>query len=176
MYSTEVCYIVNDLYTAGTGSSAQPLVQTSEIEILLLANHVEAVNGLLYVSGGGWTDHVRTFPSGGSPPLSRLGIGISVLVPWNETNQPHSLAVTVENEDASVTLAQVDAQLSVGRPPQLALGAEQHVVLALTVDLVFPTAGGYRVVARLNHNRSVKAWPFRVHDQAGSTAGSRPPG
>ena len=142
----------------------------------MLANHVEAVNGLLYVSGGGWTDHYRTLVPGGPPPMSRLGIAISVLVPWNETNQPHRLAVDVENEDASATLARVDAQLNVGRAPQLPPGAEQHVVLALSVDLVFPQPGGYRIVARLDSDRSVKAWPFRVHDSVGGFPGpSTPP-
>lgn len=142
----------------------------------MLANHVEAVNGLLYVSGGGWTDHHRTLMAGGPPPLSRLGIAISVLVPWNETNQVHQLALNVENEDATSILARVDAQLNVGRAPQLPPGAEQHVVLALTVDLVFPQAGGYRIVARLDNDRSVKAWPFRVHDVVGGLqAPSAPP-
>lgn len=141
----------------------------------MLANHVEAVNGLLYVSGGGWTDHYRTIPPGAPPPMSRLGIAISVLVPWNETNQPHRLAVNVENEDASATLARVDAELNVGRAPTLPPGAEQHVVLALSVDLVFPKPGGYRVVARLDNERSVKAWPFRVHDTIAGVAPSAPP-
>ncbi len=37
------------------------------IEFLILAHHVEAVNGLLYISGGGWNDH-RRVPAHGVPP------------------------------------------------------------------------------------------------------------
>ncbi len=138
--------------------------ESAEIEFLILANHVEAVNGLLYISGGGWTEHHRIIQPRAPVPTTHLGIGISVLIPWAETNRPHLLAIRLENEDATVALVEAEAQVTVGRPPTIQPGFKQHAVLAIAVDTAFPTPGGYRVVARLDDDRDVKSWPFRVHD------------
>jgi hypothetical protein len=135
-----------------------------QIEMLLLANHVEVVQGLLYLSGGGWTDHQRPIAPGAPPPLSHLGIGLSVEVLWHETNQPHTVTIQIENDDATDILAQVEAQINVGRPPNLPPGADQHVMMGLPLDIIFPSAGGYRVVARLDESDEIKTWAFRVHD------------
>jgi uncharacterized protein affecting Mg2+/Co2+ transport len=137
-----------------------------EIETLLLANHVESVNGLLYISGGGWTDHRRAIQPGGQAPVSHFGVGLSVSIPWNETNQAHRLVVRVENDDATVVVANVETQLTVGRPPQIAQGSAQHAVIAISIDTIFPQAGGYRVVARIGEREDIKTWAFRVHDVA----------
>jgi len=134
------------------------------IEALMLANHVEAVNGLLYMSGGGWTDHYRAVQPNGQAPVSHFGIGLSLRIPWNETNQPHHLNVRVENEDATIIIANIDTQINVGRPPQLALGSIQHAVIGVSIDTMFPRAGGYRIVARIGEDGDSKTWPFRVHD------------
>ncbi len=135
-----------------------------EIEFVLLANHVENVHGLLYVSGGGWTDSRRPVAPGASPPPTHLGIALSVAVPWHETNQPHTLTIQIENDDATTVVAAIEAQINVGRPPNLPPGADQHMMMGLPLDLVFPSAGGYRVVARLDDAGDVKTWAFRVHD------------
>lgn len=142
--------------------------ETTAIEFLILANHIETANGLFYISGGGWTEHYRRVPKGGRPPISHFGIGVSVLVPWHETNEPHRLAVQVENEDATRVVATVDADLEVGRPPALPPGTPQHAIVSLSIDATFPEPGGYRVIARLDQDKDVKTWPFRVHDVAGS--------
>lgn len=136
----------------------------AEIEFLILANHVEAANGLLYISGGGWTDHHRLLQPGQPLPASHMGIGISVLVPWTETNRPHLLRVRMENEDATVTLFDLQPQLNLGRPPMLSPGTEQHAVLAIEVGIQFPAPGIYRVVAELEGSDQTKRWPFQVHD------------
>ncbi len=142
--------------------------ETTAIELLILANHVESVNGLLYISGGGWTEHHRRIQPGGTPPVSHFGVGVSVLIPWHETNEPHRLAILIENEDATTIVAKVDAALNVGRPPALPPGTAQHAVIGLSVETVFPGPGGYRVVARLDEDKDVKRWPFRVHDRSAS--------
>lgn len=154
-------------------SEMTSLYEAPAIEFLIIANHVEAVNGLLYISGGGWTDHYRPASGQGQPFLSRFGVGVSVLVPWNETNRQHRVTVDVEDHDSTMVLAHTDAQFTVGRPPTLPQGGEQHMVLGIAMALVFPKAGGYRVVARLDTNET-RRWPFRVHDVP-PPAGYTPP-
>lgn len=139
------------------------------IEFLILANHVESVNGLLYISGGGWTEHYRRVKPGGPPPVSHFGVGVSVLVPWHETNESHQLSIQIENEDATAVVAKVDAALNVGRPPSLPPGTAQHAVIGLSVETIFPATGGYRVIARLDGEKDMKRWPFRVHDVASAS-------
>ena len=134
------------------------------IETLLLANHVEAVNGLLYISGGGWTDLQRRVRPGEPPPVTHFGLGVSVLVPWTETNRPNRLEVQIEDQDATAVVARLTAQFTVGRPPTLPPGEDQHQALALGLDMVFPRPGGYRVVARLDGEADRRTWPFRIHD------------
>ncbi len=133
------------------------------VEFLMLANHVETVNGLVYVSGGGWTDHHRPIVRGAPVPNTHLGIATSVTVPWTKTNQPHTLTVRVEDEDG-IVVAKLDAQMNVGRPPQLPPGASQPVMLGFALDMQFPHAGTYRLVAQLDGAGEAKRWPFRVHD------------
>ena len=134
------------------------------IDFLILANHVEAVNGLLYISGGGWTEYRRQVKADQPLPTMPLSLGLSVCVPWTETNRPQRLVVRVENQDSTVVLAKVEAELNVGRPPTLPVGAEQHTGVAITLPMTFPAPGEYRVIADLNDGRAMKRWPFRIYD------------
>ncbi len=145
------------------------------IELLMLANHAEAINGLLYLSGGAWTDHYRAVAPGVPVPQSHLAIAVSILVPWNETNVPHRLTVRVENEDVTSSLAQIDAQLNVGRGPTMQQGAVQHAVFAVPVTVMFPGPGGYRLVADLDGGIDMRVWSFRVHDVPATVAPPPPP-
>lgn len=133
------------------------------IENLILANHVEAVNGLLYISGGGWTDHWRPAATNpGQPVVSHLGVGVTVLVPWIASGSPYPLSVAVE-DSVGTQIAGVVTQLSSTRPPGLPTGADLRSVLALSLNLVFPTGGEYRVVATLA-DQPARVVDFRVHD------------
>lgn len=135
------------------------------LEFLTLANHAEAVNGLLYLSGAGWTDHSRPVPTDEMQVSSHFGIGVSVLVPWTETNTPHALTVRVETEDGE-TILDATGNIEVPRPLGIPPGSDQRAVLAVNVDLHFEAAGGYRVVAELAEQRKIVS--FRVHDLSSS--------
>ena len=76
-----------------------------EIEFLILADHVEAVNGKVYMMGGG-LEHIGVVDFQ-SPVLLGLAVGISV--PWNATNREHQVSITVQNADA-MSLAALDGQ------------------------------------------------------------------
>lgn len=138
------------------------MLEMVRVDFLLVANHVEVVNGLLYVNGGGWTEHSRVLTPNG-PALSHLGIGVSVQVPWTATNQPHTLTLIIEDEDAT-PIFKMEAQINVGRPPQLPAGSEQPVQLGFPLNLVFPHPGTYRIVATVDEHGDTKHWTFRVHD------------
>lgn len=141
----------------------QLVMESTRIDVLIIANHAEAVNGLLYLSGAGWTDVHRRIVNGVAP-ANHFGIGISIRVPWHETNEVHKFTLDVQNEDATVTLVHAEGNVTVGRPPQLPRGAVQHAVLAVDVDTIFPAPGGYRIIANIDDGKSTATWPFRVHD------------
>ena len=138
------------------------MIESVSVDFLLVANHVEVINGLLYVSGGGWTEHRRPMTPQG-PTLSHLGIGVSVLVPWTATNQAHTLRIVIEDEDAT-PLLNIDGQINVGRPPTLPAGSEQSVLLGFPLNIQFPHAGTYRAVASVDGGGDAKHWTFRVFD------------
>lgn len=142
------------------------------IETLLLANHAESLNGLLYVSGGGWTEHWRgSHPESQPPPISHVGIALTILVGWTETNRRYPLSVKIESEDGT-EVVRVEGEMESGRPPGAAQGADLRSVLAVNTEITFPHGGGYRVVAQVaNDIRSVS---FRVHDSF--PPGQLPPG
>ena len=62
---------------------------------LLLADHSEAVNGKLYLNGGGW--NVLRLPE--LPHEWAFHIGLGIDVAWHETNDPHELVVTIQDPD-----------------------------------------------------------------------------
>ena len=142
-----------------------PSMDAPRIENLILANHVEAVNGLLYISGGGWTDHWRPAAIGpGQPVVSHLGVGVTVLVPWTASGNPYPLSVAVQDAVGN-QIAGMATQLNATRPPGLPTGADLRSVLALSMNLVFPKSGEYRVVATLADQPTCRV-DFRVHDVA----------
>jgi len=134
----------------------------AEVEFLILANHAEVQNGLLYLNGGGWSDHHRGVMPGGLAPISTFGIAVGVLIPWGETNTPHQLSVRVEDADGA-SIGELGATLMTGRPPELPPGADQRAVMAVMFNLQFPHAGDYRVIARLGE-QTPRMTTFRVHD------------
>ena len=122
-----------------------PNLDEPTVEFLILADHVEAIHGKLYMMGGGWeTIGVHDFDE----PV-QLSLAVGVQVPWNATNRPHTLRVDVQTADAE-TLADVDANIVAGRPPHIEHGASQRTILAMTIPAILPSPGTYVVVASLN--------------------------
>jgi hypothetical protein len=139
--------------------------EMAEIEFMTLANHAEAQNGLLYLSGAGWTDaHVSFSADGASVPF-HFGAGVSILVPWTQTNRPLTFEIRVEHEDGGDPLIQLGGELQVGRPVGIPEGSDQRAVFALGGELQFQRPGGYRLVGVLN-GEPTRTVSFRVHDAA----------
>ncbi len=142
------------------------------IEYATVANHAEALNGLLYLQGAGWTDMQVPFTPQNQPAPVHLGIGVSVLVGWNETDQQFPMQVSIVDEDGQ-QLVSVEAQVQAGRPQGLPPGSDLRTVLAINAEMQFPKDGGYELRTELGEQ--VVTVAFRVHfpaQQAGGSPGS----
>ncbi len=132
-----------------------------EIEFVVLANHAEAINGLLYLSGAGWTDVRTTRGPDGRLGSVHMGIGVSILVGWNETNHVYPLEFQMIHEDGGAPVLGGQGQIEAGRPPGQKAGSDLRSVLAIGADVSFPKPGGYEF--RVTLGEKVKSVSFRVH-------------
>lgn len=131
-----------------------------EIEFVMNADHAEAINGKLYMHGAGWTDHFQPPGPNGQPGISHMGIAVSVIINWNETNRRFPLTLKLIHEDGA-ELTRVNAQIEAGRPPGVPAGSEFRSVLALSAEIMFPKTGSYKLQAELDGK--TKSASFRVH-------------
>ncbi len=134
----------------------------ASVEFLFLANYAEVRDGLLFTVGAGWSQFYRPTGPEGEVPVSRFGLGASVLVPWDETNQPHPLELWIEHEEDGSVLSRLNIDVMLGRPPNLAAGSDQREVFGLSVELMFPEAGAYRLFASVDEN--LRSVGFNVYD------------
>ncbi|HUG16861.1 MAG TPA: hypothetical protein VMM78_17775 [Thermomicrobiales bacterium] len=128
------------------------------VEWLILGDFAEVLNGKLYLMGGGW-DVISVTQS--MPTHRTVGVAVAVRIPWNRTNEAHTLVVEIQDDDARSTLARIDGQLEVGRPPRYPKGQAQRIQIALNIPLRFDHAGGYTVIGRVDDEQETRA-PFLV--------------
>jgi Family of unknown function (DUF6941) len=146
------------------GTFSMNTTQPVTVESLMLANHAESVNGLLYISGGGCNIHRRMVSPGGAATLSHLGLALIIAVPWHQTNLIHNLIIEFRDEDANV-IANIDSKLNMGRSPGLRPGTIQYANVGLPIDIVFLHPGDYEIVARIEGGEgSERRWTFQVQD------------
>lgn len=103
------------------------LRQRPEIEFLILADRVEAINGKLYMMGGGWDQ--LTVPDFNQP--ATIGFAVGILVPWSETNVEHPINIWLEHEDGTKIPPAIQAKINVGRPPTAIPGQPFRTLLAV---------------------------------------------
>ncbi len=127
-----------------------------QIEYLTVANHAEALNGLLYLQGAGWTTVQQAVDPSGVPTLVNFGIGVSILIGWNETNRRFPLVLRLSDTDGNEVF-RLDAQAEAGRPPGVQIGSDLRSVLAINAGVQFRHSGGYELRADLGEteHRSV---------------------
>jgi hypothetical protein len=129
-----------------------------EIEYVTVANHAEAINGLLYLQGAGWTDVQQPVGPAG-PGIVHFGIAVSIIVGWNDTNKRFPLILGLTDEDGTEYF-KLNAQVEAGRPAGIPVGSDMRSVLAINAEVQFPRSGGYELRAELGEKtRSVA---FRV--------------
>jgi hypothetical protein len=129
---------------------------------LLLCDHAEAVNGKLYINGGGW--NVLFAPN---TPVS-VFLAILVTIEWDETNIRHELVAELRTADGELVEngdppqdVRVNARMEVGRPPGIKPGTQLVGPVVMGFQNVVLPEGGY--VWHLNvGEQELKRRPFTV--------------
>lgn len=134
-----------------------------QIEFVTLAHHAEAIDGLLYLQGAGWSDLEQPVDAEGNLGMLHLGIGVSLIIGWNETNRGFPLTVSVEHEDGEQLFA-VEGSVEAGRPAGATPGADLRSVLAVSGEVQFGRPGRYVVRAFIGDDvgGSARSVSFRV--------------
>ncbi len=119
------------------------------LSTFMLADHAEAVNGKLYVTGGSWNQiFAAQFPA----RHGHLSVVIAIQVPWTATNEKHTLEMDVVDADgASIIPAKIGGQFEVGRPPGWRPGDDNTVEAVFNLEgLAFQKEGQYSFVLRVD--------------------------
>jgi hypothetical protein len=117
-----------------------------DLDFLLVADRAEAVNGKLYLLGGGW-DRITLSQFPGS---ANFDVALGVLVGYTETNERHEFHLTLEDDDNQVVLGPVTGQFELGRPPGLKPAQAQRFMVAVRGPFPIPGAGCYHWVLSLD--------------------------
>ena len=109
---------------------------------VVLCDYAEAVNGKLYVMGGGW----NVAFSGGQP--INAGLAILVVCPWDQTNRRHELRVELLTADGDVVAVQgrevtFTAEFELGRPPGIKAGTSLNAPFAWNLQGLALPVGDY---------------------------------
>jgi hypothetical protein len=126
-----------------------------EVEWLILADSAQVIGNKLYLLGGGW-DMLRV--KKGPPFVQNCSIAVSVKVPWDQTNERHSFEIEIISEEQiseePKSLAKLNGQFEVGRPPGIPRGREQRIQLAVNMALNIDSIGTKTVITRIDGTES----------------------
>ena len=145
-----------------------PYPELMEIGFLMLADHSEAVNGKLYMVGGGW--NVLRLPE--LPHEWGFQIALGLDVAWDETNQPHSLQVNIHDPDGVELGEGLQADFETGRPPGMPAGQDQRLVMSIGTQATFSAAGPPRR-GRRSQRRGARPRPL-LPDRSAAGASGQP--
>jgi hypothetical protein len=146
-----------------------------EIETLLLANHAEVVNGLLYVHGGGWSHHWRAVTAGAPTAPSQIAVAATFLLDPTERGgaQPFSIAI---RDEAGEEVVRADGSFEVGRDePRTRTPERRRLAFAANIGVAFPHEGRYTVTAEAMGNPPAVV-EFWVHDGPPGAGSAPAPG
>ena len=131
-----------------------------KVGFLLLADHAEAVNGKLYMTGGGW--NILSLPE--LPQEWGFHIALGLDVGWDETNQRHELVVSVHDPDGAELSEGLVGEFEAGRPPGMPAGQEQRLVMSIGTQVTFSTAGPHAAVVQVNGEEIGRARFYLMED------------
>jgi hypothetical protein len=121
------------------------LIDHMEIDFLILSDHAEAVNGKLYLMGGGWDR--RAVADFRLPQAFSVSVG--VLIPWSQTNRSIPLTISLTDADGQPIAPPFQSQIVVGRPVNATPGQKLRYMLTINFQMVLPKPGAYVVEAAL---------------------------
>lgn len=140
---------------------------------MLLADAAQAVQGKLYVLGGGWSIT--------GPGPTPMAIAIKVEVPWDHTNRRHTWSLELIDEDGQPVLVptpegeqaiKIGGEFEVGRPPGLPPGTP--IDLPLVVNLApLPLPAGQRLEWRLTISEYEGDWRVAFMTRPATPPGTR---
>jgi hypothetical protein len=108
---------------------------------LLLADSAQAVEGKLYILGGGWSII--------GPEPTPMAIAVKIEVPWDQTNRRHTWQfVLLDSDGRPVTSEEqpieIGGEFEVGRPAGIKPGTPIDLPLAINLGpLPLPPDGRY---------------------------------
>lgn len=118
---------------------------------MLLADWAEAINGKLYIQGGGWS---RTAVPQGMP--FTFSVAVKLDVEWTEANERQHLRISLLTQDGEPYLPDgahpvvLETDIEVGRPPGLAHGTPLDVPFAFQFKDLPLSPGRYEVQIACN--------------------------
>jgi hypothetical protein len=119
------------------------------LSTFLVADHAEAVGGKLYVTGGCWNSLTVPQLPAQHPHLS---VAAALHLPWQATNQPHTLDLDFIDGDGQSRLPEpLQGKLEAGRPPGMRAGDEALIVITFNFDgLTFESPGVHEFMLNMD--------------------------
>jgi len=131
---------------------------------LVLCDYADAVNGKLYITGAGWTDILASVPA-------PVALGLIMRVPWDQSNKPHHLVVSLVDEDgrevkvgAPEQFVRQEGTFEVGRPPGTTPGSPLPLTVAMRWSVLPLAPGSYSFTASVDGEEAARvAFRARAH-------------
>jgi len=111
------------------------------LDYLLVADGADAVNGKLYLLGGGW-DRLKV-PQLPGPPAVPFAVATGINVPWSLTNRKLRFSIDVVDADGGDVAQLAGGEFEVGRPPGLRAGTQQRFQITVPAQPHFGRPGRY---------------------------------
>jgi hypothetical protein len=119
------------------------------VEFLVLADRAEALNGKLYLMGGGWD---RLMVADFGDPQS-IWFAVGVVVPWSATNEEHRVTVILSNQD-EIEVASAQFQFRAGASAIMERTESQKVLAGFQMQTKLGGPGMYTLKAMVNDDGS----------------------
>jgi hypothetical protein len=80
------------------------------------------------------------------PTEHSFGIAFGIDVAWDETNEPHTLRLEIQDPDGARLGDELELEFETGRPPGAVHGQDQRIVLSLEATVGFSIPGPHAVL------------------------------
>lgn len=142
-------------------ASTNPIEERPRVDSFVVADWAEAVNGKLYLMGGGFdTVFAASFPF-----MHRFAFGAILRVPWNDTNRRLPIEAVLETEQREEVALMVRGELETGRPAGARRGAATNIVFVGPVHLALeeePEQMPFPLNLRLSFANDERTLPLKI--------------